>query len=162
MRRLLFVAVLTLALAPVAAAQPVEPIAYTLRFPAPHTHYVTVDARIDTKSPTVPRGSPLSAGRGARQVARVILVSVPRAGGHRQAGPAAAKDGPKSRAGCASGLGAADSGGGLPRPDDPRRRRRCARTTTGAETRATAQQTVPNSNPASRSTGTRPAVAATA
>ena len=47
-RRLLFVAVLTLAPAPPGAAQPPEPIAYTLRFPAPHTHYVTVDARVPT------------------------------------------------------------------------------------------------------------------
>ena len=48
MRRLLFVAALTLAPALPGAAQSPEPIAYTLRFPAPHTHYVTVDARVPT------------------------------------------------------------------------------------------------------------------
>ena len=48
MRRPLFAAGLTLALASAARAQPVEPIAYTLRFPAPHTHYVTVEARVPT------------------------------------------------------------------------------------------------------------------
>ena len=43
--RSLTLPILTMALAPAAAAaQPAEPIAYTLRFPAPHTHYVTVDA----------------------------------------------------------------------------------------------------------------------
>ena len=47
-RKLLFVAALTFAPAPPAAAQPPEPIAYTLRFPAPHTHYVSIDARIPT------------------------------------------------------------------------------------------------------------------
>jgi predicted metalloprotease with PDZ domain len=31
-----------------ASAQPVEPIRYTLRFPAPHTHYVEVEASVPT------------------------------------------------------------------------------------------------------------------
>ena len=44
----LFATVLMVAPAPPALAQPVEPIAYTVRFPAPHTHYVTIDARVPT------------------------------------------------------------------------------------------------------------------
>ncbi len=49
MRRLLFAAIAAVApTAPAALAQPGEPIAYTLRFPAPHTHYVAVDARVPT------------------------------------------------------------------------------------------------------------------
>ncbi len=44
----LVAAVLIAALAPPALAQPVEPIAYAVRFPAPHTHYVTIDARVPT------------------------------------------------------------------------------------------------------------------
>ena len=49
MRRLRLAAVMTAALTPPAAlAQPAEPIVYTLRFAAPHTHYVTVDARVPT------------------------------------------------------------------------------------------------------------------
>ena len=48
-RRLLIVAVLMVTPAPPALAQPVEPIAYTVRFPAPHTHYVTIDARFPTE-----------------------------------------------------------------------------------------------------------------
>ena len=47
--RSLTLPILMMALAPAAAsAQPPEPIAYTLRFPEPHTHYVTVDAQVPT------------------------------------------------------------------------------------------------------------------
>lgn len=49
MHRLLAAAILTAALTPPAAlARPGEPIAYTLRFDAPHTHYVAVEARVPT------------------------------------------------------------------------------------------------------------------
>ena len=32
-------------------AQSAEPITYTLRFPAPHTHYVSVEASVPTGGP---------------------------------------------------------------------------------------------------------------
>lgn len=46
-RGFLVAAVLTAA-APAALARPGEPVTYTLRFPAPHTHYVAVEARVPT------------------------------------------------------------------------------------------------------------------
>ena len=104
-RRLLFVAALTLASAPPAAAQAPEPIAYTLRFPAPHTHYVAVDALVPTGGrPAVElmmavwtpgsylvreyartsRGSPPAPGR--RPAADREVAQEPLAGGHRGGG----------------------------------------------------------------------------
>ena len=50
MTRRIFLAVVFLcaAAAPGVDAQALEPIRYTLRFPAPHTHYVEIEAAIPT------------------------------------------------------------------------------------------------------------------
>jgi predicted metalloprotease with PDZ domain len=47
-RRIFLAAVLLCTVVLAAGAQPLEPIRYTLRFPAPHTHYVEIEAAIPT------------------------------------------------------------------------------------------------------------------